>query len=307
LSELSEKASEGREQVVRGGEFESRVGKQLGELFGTIESHKQMEGFSGVHWRVDFLVDSNLVIEVFVQRRLETKVNSTFLRFVDLNRKLPRIKAALVLEELYVGFHKSQGKKFFPTSEYRTMLLHGFPIVAVQDLEKLVSFKNGEKTAVEISSRPSEFQLKALFPAKRLVGPKILEYLAKGPAPRREIATAIGRVPSLIEDAIKLLPELKKVSNYYGLSEDEIYKLLIRKKSKSRTQERQVRLWLEEKYLKLIEERGPVRTSEFAAEYGLGYNALGHFLHRLCEEGKIRRIRKGEWGSSEPHNQAKLD
>jgi hypothetical protein len=307
LSELSGKVSEGREQVVRGGEFESRVGKQLSELFGTIESHKQMEGFSGVHWKVDFLVDSNLVIEVSVQRRLETKVNSTFLRFVDLTRKLPRIKAALVLEELYVGFHKSQGKKFFPTSEYRTMLLHGFPIVAVNDLAKLVSFNKGETTAFEISSRPSEFQLKAMFPAKHLLGPKILEFLARGPAPRRKIASAIGRSPFLVDDAMKLLPKVKKVSNYYGLSEDEIYRLLIRKKSKSMTQERQIRLWLEEKYLKLIEERGQVRTSEFAAEYGLGYNALGHFLHRLCREGRIRRIRKGEWGSSEPRNQAKLD
>jgi len=163
LSKSSEMASEGRLQVARGGEFESLVEKKLGELFSQVETHVPIEGFSGVHWRVDFLVDSTLIVEASVQRRLETKINSTFLRFVDITRRQPNLKAALVLEELRVGFHKSLGKKYFPTSEYRTMLLHGFPVVALEDFARLAGFSKGEAAAIDVSSRPSEFWLMAMF------------------------------------------------------------------------------------------------------------------------------------------------
>jgi len=39
---------------------------------------------------------------------------------------------------------------------------------------------------------------------------------------RREIAKAIDEKPGLVDEAVKLLPQVKKVSNYYGLNEEEI-------------------------------------------------------------------------------------
>jgi hypothetical protein len=167
LSDSSAMASQGRQQYARGREFELQVERKLGDLFGQVEVHKRIEGFSGVRWMVDFLVNSNLIIEASVQRRLETKINSTFLRFVDVTRKLPSFRAALVLEEIHVGYHESKRKKFFPTSEYRTMIMHGFPIVSLDDLPKLEKYAKGEASAVEVSSGPIGFRQKGPFFVKR--------------------------------------------------------------------------------------------------------------------------------------------
>lgn len=128
---------QGRAKTARGTSFESAIKSWLETHFQRVEAHKRVEGFGGVRWNVDFLVDSCLVLEASVQRRLETKINSTFLRFVDIVRKHPEFKAALILEKLHVGMHKSLGKKYFPTSEYRTMIAHGFPIVSLDDMSKL--------------------------------------------------------------------------------------------------------------------------------------------------------------------------
>lgn len=297
MSDSSAMASQGRQQYARVNEFELQVERRLGNLFGQVEVHKRIEGLSGVHWRVDFLVNSNLIIEASVQRRLETKINSTFLRFVDVTRKRPNFKAALVLEEIHVEYHKRKRKKYFPTSEYRTMITHGFAIVSLDDLAKLEQYARGEANAVEISSGPVGFRQKGPFFIKRTLGPLILEALSRGPMPRREIAKAIGRSSHQVDYAIKLLPEVKKAGGYFGLSNDEIILALLKKKGKSGNQRSLIRKWLEKKYLKRIRERGQIRTSEFASEFGLNCGGLAHFIHTLSGTGKIKRIERGTWGS----------
>jgi hypothetical protein len=50
------------------------------QFFNRVEPHKPIQGFSGIRWRADFLVDSRLVLEASVQKRLETKIDSTFFK-----------------------------------------------------------------------------------------------------------------------------------------------------------------------------------------------------------------------------------
>lgn len=290
--------SEGRTQVSRGSEFESAVQERLGRLFAQVETHKRIEGFSGIRWRVDFLVDSKLVVEASVQRRLETKINSTFLRFVDIVRNHPSWRATLIVDGLHVGFHKGLGKKYFPTSEYRTMMAFGFPVLTLADLAKLLEYEKGSVSALEVSSRPLGFNPRSILPDRSRAGPMILQLLAKTPMPRREIAKAIGRSPTFVDDAMKLLPQVKKVRAYYGLSEEAIYKRLAAKGDNHGIQGRLVRDWLRGRLLEMIDEKRICRTSEFAERYGLNPNSLTHLVHQLNHEGVIRRIRKAVWARS---------
>jgi len=246
---------------------------------------------------VDALVNDSLVVESSVQKRLETKINSTFLRFVDITKQNQRMKAALVFENLYVGYHRSLGKKFFPTSQYRTMIQHGFPLLTPDVLPKLVNFNDGRLSALDISARPSNFNARSVFTNRSSIGQEILEVLKGGPLARREIARAIGRSPYTIDDIVKTLP-VKKLSTYYALSEEQIYmKLVQRGNSVSSAQRKLAVGWLKKQFLAEIRESGHCRTMDFAAKHGLREVALLHFIHGLCKEGAIRKFGKGDLGS----------
>lgn len=118
---------------------------------------------------------------------------------------------------------------------------------------------------------------------------------------------AVGQSPYVVDDAIKLLPQVEKVSSYYGLSTDDIYRRLVRKKHKSATQERLVRLWLRGRFLEELGSRGECRTSVFAIKYAPGHGGLAHLIHDLDRDGMIRKIRKGGWTLKETHAQSALD
>jgi DNA-binding transcriptional ArsR family regulator len=145
-----------------------------------------------------------------------------------------------------------------------------------------------------------------MFPDRRVLGPKILEVLAKEPMPRREIAKAIGRSPFFVDDALKLLPQVKKVSSFYGLSEEAIYAKLARRGGNSKSQRKAVSAWLEKEFLTILEQRGSYQTQNFAADCGLDHNALAHFIHDLSTRGLIRRVAKGTWTLASPMDQTRL-
>ncbi|MDG7007168.1 MAG: hypothetical protein JRN06_02855 [Nitrososphaerota archaeon] len=280
----------------------------MSEIFGKVERHKPVEGFSGIKWRVDFLAGSNFVVEVSVQKRLETKIDSTFLRFVDITRKHQDIKAALVFEDLYVGHHRSLDKKFFPTSGYRTMIQHGFPILTPKEIPRLTEFRRGATTALEVSARPNDFHMRSLHANRMEVGKEILRVLASGPLTRREIAEATGRNPFYVVVVIRTLPQVKKLGGYYALSEESILKRLTAKKGRLRSpiQKRLVADFLRRRFIQVLDEKGRCKTKELAGELGLHPRSLSQLTHQLTREGVIQKLGNGEWGKVTPGRQEAL-
>jgi hypothetical protein len=295
LSDLSSAESKEDDQGTKARVFESSVGARLQSLFRTVETHRRIVGFSGITWNVDFLVNSNFVVEATTQRRLETKINSTFIRYADIFRKHPEMKGALVVEKVHVLLHHARGKKYFPTSEYRTFLAFGYPLVSIEDVQRLVSFHEGSSAASEVSSRPADFNPRSFLNDKEILGARITNLLKAGPLTKGDIAKLTGRTRDTISEAIKLLPQVKKVSIYYGLDEDQIYRTLLIKGGGGPIQGPLVRRWLRESFLERIRIHGSYKTVAFAAEMGLGQTSLGHFIHDLSEEGVISRAGKGEW------------
>jgi len=268
--------------------------------------HKPIKGYSGVKWRVDFLAGSNLVVEASVQRRLETKIDSTFLKFVDITREHDGLKATLVFEDLYVGNRHSLGKKFFPTSEYRTMVSHGFPILTPNELPRLLEFQRGEISAIEISSKPRDFNARSMHWNRQEVGKEILRVLADGPHTRGEIARAITRSPSAVDYVIKTLPQVKKLSSYYGLTEESILRKFIGGRRASSTQRKLAADWLETRFLQVLKEHGRCKTTDFTAKLGIGRGSLTYVVNRLSRGGVIRRLSDGAWSMASPTEQTSL-
>jgi len=306
LSSSSPTTSEGRATAAKADEFERSVLQLLRSQFEKVESKAGVQGYSGITWRVDALVNDCLVVEVSMQKRLETKINSTFLRFVDITRRNPQVKAALVFEDLYVGYHHSLGKKFFPTSEYRTMIQHGFPILTPLTLPQLVNFMAGKANALEVSSKPSDFNARSIFQRRRKIGEEILEVLKEGPKTPREIARATGRSPIAVRDAVRTIP-VKRLSTYYALTEEEICRKLAQRGGKVSSAQRKIaRDWLKKQFLIAIREKGHCRTQGFAAALGISDKGMTYLIHDLIEDGLVRNFGKGDWGLADPPGQARL-
>ena len=255
---------------------------------------------------MDFLVDSNCVVEATIQKRLETKITSTFLRFVDITKKHPNFKCALIVDEVHVLFHKTLGKKYFPTSEYRVFLASGFALLALDDITKLRDFLSGERTALQSSSPPAGFNARSISGDRHRLGREIIELLKSGPKTRGNIAKATGKSKWVIPDAVKLFPEIKKVSSYYGLSEESIYRVLLAKGSRSKVQHSLVQSWLRTTYLRRLQEHGACRTKDFALSLGVSLNSLTHFIHGLERDRIIKRVSKGKWDLADRAVQQKL-
>jgi hypothetical protein len=295
LSSSSETASVGRAQVGRGREFEAAVGDKLSGLFNKVEHHKRIDGFSGITWNVDFQVDANLIVEASVQRRLETNINSTFIRFQDIARKHPELMAALVVDKLHVLFHHTIGKKYFPTSEYRTFVAFGFPIIAFDDLPKLVLFKQGALSAFGATSTPFDFYTRSMLSNRRTLGAKIVELLSAGPLAPREISKALGCRRDNIQDAVNLFPQVKKISTLYGLDSDSIFERLLKSRSCGKKQNSLVNAWLDARILQVLREKGVARTMAIATALGVVPNSLVLRIHQLSQSGTIVRVAKGTW------------
>ena len=306
MSGLSEKESAKKNQNARGLEFEDSVHERLLALFEKVERHQRIEGFSGIRWNVDFVVGSRLLIEASVQRRLETKINSTFIRFADIMRRHQRLKGALVVEKVHVLFHQTLGKKYFPTSEYRTFLSFGFPLLAFKDMARLTAFSEDRATALEISTPPLDFNARSMSNERRNFGVQILKLLEGGPIPGHEIARLVGCGRTTIPDIVTDLPQIKKVSTWYGLDEDSIYRALLQKRPGGPIQKALVEHWLKGRFLSTLSEHGTYRTVDFAGDLGVNANSLGHFVHRLANEGLIRRIGKGRWSLVDEPAQTRL-
>ena len=275
--------------------FEADIGSKLSEKFRNVEPHARIRGYSGINWNVDYLVDSSLIVEATVQKRLETKINSTFIRFMDITRLHPELKGALLVEKLHVLFHRTLGKHYFPTSEYRTFLSFGFAIVTPGGLPKLADFQGGMSTASEISSKPEGFYARSIQGRTRLLGAEVVRLLKEGPLPLREIAKSTGGKDGTILDAIRMYPQIKKVSTYYGLSEDEIYRFLLRRGGAGPIQGQLVRRWATGAFLRSIEKHGTYKTSDFERDMGVGHGHFSHLVNRLRKDGVIRHVAKGEW------------
>jgi hypothetical protein len=308
MSASSGASSDGFSSVSRADSFERLIWQKLSGIFRKVERQNRVEGYSGIKWRVDFLVESNFIVEASVQRRLETKINSTFLRFVDITRQHQDFKAALVFEDLYVGRHHSLDRKFFPTSEYRTMVQHGFPILTPREVPKLVEFQGGSITASDASSTPDDFNLRSLHTNRKEVGREILKVLASGPLTRREIAKATGRNPFYIVRVIKTLPQVKKLGGYYALSEESILRKLVAKKGRLRTPSQKVLVadFLRRRFLQLIDEKGRCDTKVLAEEFGLHLRSLNQLTHQLTGEGVIQQAGTGLWERATPGRQETL-
>lgn len=299
--------SQGLENVSRGSEFEEVVSKRLTELFGAVERHQRIEGQSGVKWKVDFFVGSQLIVEASIQRRLETKITSTFIRFADINRKHPEIHAALVVEKLHVLMHHTRGTKYFPTSEFKTFISLGYPILTLDDLPRLVLFQSGNTSAREVSSLPSGFYTRSIRSDTAKAGEVIVDLLKAGPMRLRDIVKVTGKAKGTVLDAIATTPQIKKVSTYYGLNEDEIYKAILKNGGGGTVQIPLVRKWLQGKFLEAIGNEGVCRTVEFAAEMGVHANSLTHLVHSLRQEGVIHATGKGKWSLKDAGRQTMLD
>ena len=307
MSSSSGMVSNGRAQMARGDEFERKVRESLAIFFGSIESHQRVEGFSGVKWRVDFVADKTVIVEASVQRRLETKIDSTFLKFIDITRKHPEMRAVLVLTGLQAGLHKSVGKKYFPTSGYRTMIRFGFPIITPPELPRMLDFVKGAASAFDISARPSGIHARSVFSSTRETGERILTILAKGPATRKELSEALGVSRTHVDDALRSLPQLRKVSSYHGFSDDQIFRRLVKKKNRSSSQAKAIRAWLGDRILEALMENRYRNTKAFSSEYGLPQQSLAIVLHQLCEDGLIRHEAKGRWSLVRHDLQTKLN
>jgi hypothetical protein len=302
-------ASAGRAQAGRGKEFEATVRDKLSGLFNQVEHHKRIEGFSGITWNVDFEVDTNLIVEASIQRRLETKVNSTFIRFQDITRKHPELTAALVVDRLHVLFHHTLGKKYFPTSEYRTFVAFGFPIIAFDDLPKLVLFKQGTLSAFQATSRPSDFYTRSMMTTRRDLGARIVELLIKGPEVPLLSAVRIVHerhdVTAIVQDAVSLFPQVKKVSTLYGLDTDSIFTRLLRSRTCGKKGNSLVNAWLDARILGVLREAGDARTVAVATALGVVPSSLAHRIHSLSKSGKIRKVARGTWELAD--TQTRLD
>jgi DNA-binding MarR family transcriptional regulator len=286
---LSESAPE-KDLGSRANGFEASIFEVLSRTFKRVEVHKQLEGFSGVRWKVDFLVESDLIVEASVQKRIETKIDSTFLKFIDIARNHGGFKEALVFENLYVGYHHTLDRRYFPTSQYRTMIQHGFPIMTLKDLPRLQEYRMGAVSASEISSRPRDFDARSMHSSRQVVRAEILAALANGPLTRRQIAQATSRNPFYICRIVKTMPEVKRLSSYFALSEESILRTLANKGGKfTPIQRKLVTDWLRKKFLETLKRRGQCRAREFAAEFGVNSRSLVYVINGLSREGLILR------------------
>lgn len=151
----------GKSNAETGTLFESHVERRLKELFINVRRSVSLQGHSGEIWQNDFMVNDSLILEVSVDKRSEIKVNTTFLKFVDMARKHEDYKFALILESAYKKIYGKSGmeKREYISllSPHRTFLAFGFPIVLFNDVEKLVPFYEGKLNACDCSSIPQGY------------------------------------------------------------------------------------------------------------------------------------------------------
>ncbi len=294
------------DQDSRGRAFEDAVFAKLAGIFQHVRRNVQVAGFSGINWKVDFLVGSDLIIEATVQRRLETKINSTFLRFADITRKNPQMRGALVVEKVHVLFHQSLGKRYFPTSEYRTFLAFGYPIIAFEDMTKLVALREGPIVALDISTLPQGFNTRSISHDRKLVASRMLLLLKDGPMRMQDLSRNVGLSRDIVASAARRCPEIKRVSTYYGLEEDAIYRTLLVKGGGGPVQTALVRKWLESEFVATLSKNGTYRTEAFARDLGVSLSSLTHLVHRMNTKGIIRRVGKGRWALTADTRQASL-
>jgi len=295
LSSSSETESQGRQQSKIGKSFEDSVGRALSDLFEKVEFNKPVDGFSGIKWRVDFLVDSRFIVEATTQKRLETKITSTFLRFEDIMRKHPSFRCALVVDKVHVLLGQSNGRSSFPTSQYRTFLHFGFPLVTLEDVSKLRPFLLGKTSALGVSSHPSGFYTRSMSSRTMRLGLWIVELLKEGPMTNRDIAAKTGEDYWSIWAAARRYSEIVKVSMWYGLNRDEIFQKFLVRGSKSAARRKLVGTWLRDTLLRVLTERNSIEVEDFAGSIGIGSVALSRLLHSLENEGMIRQVGRGRW------------
>lgn len=302
----SDQASEGLIHANRGAQFENSVADQLRNYFGTVQTHVRIPGYSGVRWSVDILVDSKLMVEASVQKRMDTKITATFIRLADIVRKHRGLKGCLVLEDIHVGYHATQGKSYFPTSEFRAMTSFGFPILKVGDLEKLEPFLEGRASAFESSTLPVGFRLNSVSSDRAMIQPRIIEVLSRGAAPRRAIAKEVGRRPDFLTKVLSSMPGVVKIGSYYGLSEEQIYRKFVSMRHKSHDEREGAIRWITGEYFRALEEGNRVRTFEFANKIGVRVGHVLRIVHELSKIGVITQVSKGTWTLTKNINQRKL-
>lgn len=143
-------------------------------------------GFSGTRWRVDFMVSNRLVFEASIQRNQRTKINEVFLKFTDICKANPNLKAALVVADYHI--QSQGGDMVFPSASFATAIKHGFPIMLLDDIAGVTGFINGELSAEQVSTIPSFAHNKGRYVLGQLHRPRqeaaILQLLHDG-TPRR--------------------------------------------------------------------------------------------------------------------------
>jgi len=135
--------------------FEKKVNSVLHELFDDVKYNVSMEGHSGQIWQIDFVVDNSLILEVSIEKRSEIKVNTTFLKFVDLARKHPNYKFALLFETPYKKIYGRPGMEktdhLYRLAPHKTFIAFGFTILTLDDVRNLIAFAKGIIDAYQCS------------------------------------------------------------------------------------------------------------------------------------------------------------
>lgn len=146
----------GKTNVERGKLFEDYIEVMLQKMFTEVRRNVWTQGRSGQIWQIDFLVGNKLVMEASTEKRSEIKVNTTFLKFIDLKEILQDHKFALLLASSYKKVYGQKGMvkqdRIIPLSPHKTFLSHNFAIMLVSDIKNLMSFYQGKLDALHCSS-----------------------------------------------------------------------------------------------------------------------------------------------------------
>lgn len=145
-----------KSNVKQGLLFEKKVNVILKEMFADVKYNISMQGHSGEIWQLDFIVNDSLVLEVSTEKRSEIKVNTTFLKFIDIKQKYPNYKFALLLENSYKKVYGRHGmektERLNLLAPHRTFLAFGFAIIVLDNMKNLMPFIEDKSDSLRCSS-----------------------------------------------------------------------------------------------------------------------------------------------------------
>ena len=242
---------------------------------------------------VDFLLNDSLAIEMSTATKgfIQAKITELFLKAVDITKLHPEIKFALV----FSGFSTNvkRGHKVFPTSQFKTAIAFGFPILSSLDIEKLVAFSKGNATAEEISDKPDFIRVSTAEWEKRI---KVI--LDSGVFKRKELAAALKIPPGRLDDIVKRIPGIIQRHTYFGRNDDQVMTHLLQHTSTHKPTDKMrqsLSIWLIKRMEKMFQTRDSLRARDLALELRIPLQRAAALLHSLQIEEKIVKVSPHEY------------